>query len=255
MAAVLAVGPGAVLSHRSAAALLGLRPTARHAVDVTTAGGAHSRPGIDLHCVRALPGTEVTSLRRVPCTTAARTLLDLAEVLSRRDLERALDQAEVAGAFDRRGLEELLANHPTRRGGATLRTVLAEYAIGGGLTRSELEERFLALCLRAGLPRPELNVPLLLPDSGAAVVDALWRRECLVAETDGLGAHSTRAAFERDRHRDAQLTLAGFTVVRFTWRQVTKNARQVAVTLGRLLEQGGSAGADRDRARSNGDHP
>jgi very-short-patch-repair endonuclease len=78
-------------------------------------------------------------------------------------------------------------------------------------------------------------VPLQLPDGGAVVVDALWRRKRLVVETDGRLTHSMPAAFERDRHRDAQLALAGFTVVRFTWRQVTQKPGQAAVTLRRLL--------------------
>ena len=154
-----------------------------------------------------------------------------------RDLERALDQAEIRGVFDRRALGRVLGRHSTRRGAAALRALLDQYAVADGLTRSELEERFLALCVRSDLPRPELNVPLFLADGDTAVVDALWRRERLVIETDGRATHATGAAFERDRRRDAQLLLAGFAVVRFTWHQVTQDAPYVVATLRRLLGQ------------------
>jgi hypothetical protein len=238
MAAVLAVGRGAVLSHRSAAALLNLRPTGRTRIDVTTPHSAHPRRDIDVHRVRALPELDVTSARGIPCTIA-RTLLDLAEVLPRRELERAIDRAELDRLLDLAALEQVLRDHPTRHAVLSLRALLSEYAIGRGLPRSELEERFLMVCVRAGLPRPELNVALSLPDGGEVVVDALWRRQRLVAEADGRAAHATRAAFERDRrHRDAQLLLAGFRVVRFTWRQVTQEPRRVAATVRSLLQQG-----------------
>ncbi len=245
MAAVLAVGPGAVLSHRSAAALWNLRRTARARIDVTTPNWGHPRAGIDVHRVRALSDPDVTSVRGIPCTTVPRTLLDLAEVVPRRDLERAFEQAEVAGTFDLDALGRVIGDNPTRHGAFTLGLVLSGYAVGWGITRGELEERFLALCRRGGIRPAELNVTVGLPDGGVAVVDALWRRERLVVETDGRAAHGGPMAFERDRHRDAQLLLAGFRVVRFTWRQVTQDPRRVAATVRTLLREVGGAGTAR----------
>ncbi len=199
---------------------------------------AQDRAGIQVHRVRALPGCEVTSVQAIPCTTVARTLVDVAEVLPRRDLERAVDQAEISGLFDLGSLERTLRDHPTRRGTVVLRALLDEYEVGENLTRSELEHRFLEICERFGLPLPRVNVPLRLPHGGTAVVDALWRRDGLVVETDGRASHATSAAIERDRRRDAQLQLAGFRVVRFTWRQVASDPAGVAAILGGLLEPG-----------------
>jgi Protein of unknown function (DUF559) len=235
MAAVLAVGSGAALSHRSAAALWGLRRTARPKIDVTTPRRAHHRAVIQVHRVRALPDDDVTTVSGIPCTTVARTLLDLAEVLPRLDIERAIEQAELINSFDGNAVSRVLARHPTRRASLVLRKVLRQYEVGWGMPRSELEERFLALCARADIRRPKVNVPLAFVDDGTAIVDALWRRERLVVETDGRAVHGTRAAFERDRRRDAQLLLAGFRVARFTWRQVTQEGSEVAAILRALL--------------------
>jgi very-short-patch-repair endonuclease len=106
---------------------------------------------------------------------------------------------------------------------------------GDAITRSELEERFLALCRDASLPRPAVNVRVETNGS-AHEVDFLWREQRVVAETDGWGPHHTRAAFESDRRRDADLLVAGFWVVRFTWRQVTREPERVAATLRTILD-------------------
>ena len=234
IAAVLACGSRAVLSHRSAAALWGLRPTARTAVDVTVPWRAgRSRPGIDIHRVTSLHPADTTTAHGIPCTTVARTLLDLAEVVARRSLERAVDQAEVLRLFDRHAVDDVLERAAGRRGAAALRAVLAETEFGSVLTRSELEERFLSLCLRASLPRPEVNAWLCL-DDGAVQVDFLWRAHELIVETDGHRSHGTRGAFERDRRRDQRLMRAGWRVVRFTWRQIAGDPTEVAETIAAL---------------------
>ena len=129
----------------------------------------------------------------------------------------AIEAAEVAAAL-RRALESYA---PTERG-----------------TPSEVERRFIRLCRRFGGPLPSINVPLPLPDGGVAIVDAVWRRERLVVELDGPRTHGTRAAFERDRRRDAQLMLSGYGVVRFTWRQVTEAPTAIGATVQRLLRGG-----------------
>jgi hypothetical protein len=233
-AAVLACGPGAVLSHRSAAALWGIRPTTRTGIEVMTPGRVgRRRAGIEVHDAASLRAADITQVHHIPCTTLARTLLDLAAVLDRRALERAYDQAEVLGVLDRKAVEDLLARSSCRPGLAALRAVV-QAERPPSLTRSELEKRFLAICSAAALPRPQVNawVPL---NGGGIEVDFLWREQRLIVETDSHRFHGTRAAFERDRVRDQRLLLKGWRVARFTWRQVLRDPEDVAVTVRTLL--------------------
>jgi Transcriptional regulator, AbiEi antitoxin/REase_MTES_1575 len=234
MAAVLACGPGAVLSHRSAAALWGIRPTARSGIDVTApARAGRRRAGIDVHDAATLAASDVTRVDAIPCTTVPRTLLDLAAVLDRRALERAYDQAEVLRVLDSAAVEDLLARSPRRHGVAALRAVV-QAAAPLALTRSELEERFLSICAAAGIPRPRVNawVPLV---GGGVEVDFFWPAHRLIVETDGHRVHGTRHAFERDRRRDRRLLLAGWRVARFTWRQLVRDPDEVVATIRTLL--------------------
>jgi hypothetical protein len=236
MAAVLACGPGAVLSHRSAAMLWGLHEAATAQVDVTSPGRAgRGRRGIAAHSAATLDRRDVTAVDRIPCTTVARTLLDLAELLDRPGLERACERAERLGLFDGRAVEEVLARATGRSGSAALAAVLEAWRPEVLRTRSELERRFLGLCSAADVPRPEPNAWIPLPGGGAIEVDFLWRGAGLVVETDGHCFHGTRRAFEDDRRRDQRLLVAGFTVARFTWRQVLERPREVAATVRRLL--------------------
>jgi hypothetical protein len=222
MAAVLACGPGAVLSHRSAAQLWGLRPhRGTHAEVSVPRAAARQLPGIRVHRRGRLRPGEVTVVDGVPCTSLALTLLDLAAVIDRRGVERACDQAEVLELFDLRAVRDVLGRRAGQRGAGVLRAVLAEHAIGTTPTWSALEERFLGVCRRAGLPHPEVNAWLVL-DGSAHRVDFLWRAARLVVETDGRRVHRTRAAVERDRARDVALFAAGYATVRCTWRQVTQ---------------------------------
>jgi hypothetical protein len=236
MAAVLACGPGAVLSHRSAAALWNLRGTSRSAIDVTRPRkGVRSRDGIDLHASAGLTAADVTTVDRIPCTTVARTLLDLAEVVPRRALERACEQAEVLRVFDGRKVDDTLRRATGRRGAAILRAVLATMQPGQTITRNDFEERLLALCDAEGLPRPGANAWV-----EGYEVDFLWDRERLIVETDGFAVHGTRQAFGRDRRRDQRLAAAGFTVIRCTWDQIDA---ELAQTIRSLLLRSASAEA------------
>jgi hypothetical protein len=233
MAAVLAAGPSAVLSHRSAAALWGIRRWRGGNADVTTPSSRRQRPGITWH-VTNLPADEITSLAAIPVTTVPRTLFDLAAVLDHRGIELAINEAEVRRYADHLSLPAMLERHPRRRGAATIRAILAAGGLGTALTRSELEERFLRFLARRGLPRPELNAPIAL--AGRFVeVDCVWRRSRLIAELDGRAAHGTAAAFERDRARDRALNAAGWRVVRITWRQLSEVPRELAADIGVLL--------------------
>jgi len=231
MAAVLACGPKAVLSHRSAAHHLGLRPCSRQAVDVTAPGRTgKNRPRIDVHRATGLDKRDITIVNGIPCTTVARTLLDLAEKIDKTALERAVEQAEKLGIFDLTAVVDVTNRAGKMRGATKLQAVLKTYTPEPAFFRSELERRFLALCRTAGLPRPRTNNV-----TGADEIDFTWPDRRLMVEADSHRHHGTRAAFERDRRRDQRLTAAGWRVVRFTWRQVDEEPEHVAATLRSLV--------------------
>jgi hypothetical protein len=243
LAAVLAVGDGAALSHRSAASLWDLLPGGAGDPEVAVARRLKRRPGIRLHCLRSLPKGHVTTRNAIPCTTVSRTLVDLAAVLPPRRLERALGQAEVLRLYNRNEIEVILAANPRRPGSRTLRALLGGPDPSTTLTRSPLEELLLALCERAGLQRPEFNVPYTLPDGTEIVIDALWRSAALAVELDSRGFHSSWRAQIRDRRRDAQLTLAGLKPLRFTEGDLTADADVTIALLHGLLGDGSSGGS------------
>jgi very-short-patch-repair endonuclease len=226
LAAVLSYGEHAVLSHRAAAVLWGLCRERSPRIDVTVpSGGGRRRRGAIIVHRSPLPPAEVTVKEGVPVTTPARTLVDLADVLPRRALERAIDEA----AYLRMDLAELEPRRG-RRGAGLLARVLAEHDPGSTRTRSPLEERMLSLCRRFGLSQPEINRVV-----EGHEVDFSWQDPRLIVETDGWDAHGTRGAFERDRVRDAELTAAGWRVVRITKRRLAREPDAVAQQLGGLL--------------------
>ena len=230
IAAVLACGPGAVLSHRSAADLWGLLPTSRARIEVTAVarGGRARRPGIELHCVRRLDRRDMTAMRGIPVTTVARTLVDLAAGAQPRQLERALEQAYVLRLLRVGALDDALSRANGRRTVALRRLLAAERR--PTLTRSELEERFLDLVRRGGLPDPELNVHL-----HGYEVDFLWRSQRRVVEVDGHAYHSSRRALARDRRKDDDLEAAGYRVTRFTADQVLRDPEDALARTRRAL--------------------
>lgn len=235
MAAVLSYGRHAVLSHRSAAQLWDLRRGGGSTIDVTVPRGyGRSRGNVRAHEVRTLTAADVTRLRGIPCTTVPRTLLDLADVLSRQRLERAVAQAEVMGVFDLNAIDDVLKRAAGRCGAARLREILDEYEEGTALTQSELEELVLAICMTIDVERPKVNGWIVL-DDGAVQVDLLWPEQKLIVEVDGHRFHGGRRAFEEDRERDQRLTLAGYRVVRFTWRQITREPEMVGRRIAELL--------------------
>jgi predicted transcriptional regulator of viral defense system len=204
MAAVLAGGDGALLSHRSAASLwrhLPPRPP-EAPIEVSTPGRhAQSRPGLRMHRIRMIQDDEATSLHGIPITTPARTLLDLAAVLSAHELERTLARALRDGVEEHR-LLELLARYPRRAGAPLLRSLLGEENLV--FTRSHAEEVFLAILDRGGLPKPETNVRIR-----GFEVDCFFRAARLIVEIDGFSYHSSPTSIGRDHHRDQVLYLAG----------------------------------------------
>lgn len=234
MAAVLACGPGAVLSHRSVAELLGIRWAESLLIDVSTPGRrGHRRPGIVVHSGDVLTEVDLTVVSGIPATTVARTLLDLASVVGPDALRRACREAEVQRLFDLRAVNDLLNRSRGRRGVRVLRNVV-EGMGEPSHTRSELEERFLGLCLQAGLPRPSVNSTVEVAGE-ILEVDFAWPSHHLVVEADGRLFHDTASAFERDRRRDQLLARAGWRVIRCTWRQATREPGDLVATIRSLL--------------------
>ena len=227
LAAVLACGDRAVLSHRSAAALWGLRPDATGPIDVTIPrGGSRHRVGITIHTTRSLDETEVSTCEGIRCTSPARTLVDLAGTVTPRALDRALERSVILRLFDLPAIDAALARATGRRGARTLHNLLATLADEPAPIRNELERRFLDLVRDAGLPRPIVNGIV-----AGYEVDFHWPAQRLIAETDGRATHDTPYGFERDHTRDLDLELAGWHVVRVTWRQVADRPNRVAALL------------------------
>ena len=228
-AAVLACGgpERAVLSHRSAAAVWDLIPPPS-VIEVTTLAQSRSMRGVKVHRRKSL---ERTNHQGLPITTVAQTLLDLAATQSDHRVKRTCHRAEILRLLDARSTRALIERSEGRPGTARLTRAIDELATTEPqITRTELEERFLELVAEAGLPRPEVNTRV-----EGLEVDFLWRDERLIVETDGAATHLTPTAFERDRERDQILMLAGYRVVRFTWRQVIEEPGRVARALRELL--------------------
>ena len=231
-AALLAVGRAAVLSHRSAGALWGLLRADgdADAVDVTVAGRQPgARAGVRVHRVRTLDPCEVATRDGLAVTTPARTLLDLSAVVPARDLARALEEAELQRVVRVADLQLALRRHRGHRGIRALRAAL-DARREPRLTRSRAEARLLELVLAAGFPMPETSVRV-----GRHEVDLLWRAQRLVVEVDGYAFHGSRAAFERDRRRDADLLAAGHRVLRVTWRHLDGEPEAVVARLATAL--------------------
>lgn len=245
LAAVLAVGPGAALSHRAAGAQWGFLDWDGDEIEVTVAQRRQGRPGLRLHVVRALAPHDVTVRATIPVTTPARTLLDLADVLGDRPLRRALHEAEVQRRVSHPQLIAQLARANGRRGAARLAALVAD---GPTPTRSELEDRLLELLARHGLPRPQTNVrlhgpPRPQPNARPAgltttiEVDFLFPALDLVIETDGERYHGTRLARAADARRQAELEAAGYRVLRLTWADVAQDEERTVARLRSVLPQ------------------
>ncbi len=255
MAAVLACGPGAVLSHRSAAALWGLRKDRRPTTDVTAPNRRGRAPrGISAHRDGSLIDADRTVLHGIPCTTVPRTLLDLAAVVHIEELRRAISEAEVLRLLDHQAVRRLIKRSRGRRGVARLRMLLDGIHPQTKRTRSDLELLFLEMCTRAGLPEPEVNVKLNVGDRFLKP-DFLWRDAGLIIEADSRRYHDTDSAFQIDRKREQRLMLAGWRVARCTWEQVEHEPRQLAETIRRLLEQVALQPTGRKPRSASGNRP
>ena len=227
-AAVLAVGEGALLSHFAAAEVWELCAARPGPIDVTVPGrNARNRAGVRVHRVTHLHPSDITRRHDLPITSPARTLLDLATRLTPRDLARATEEAQVQRRVTSHSLNEQFRRYPNHRGTAALRSATPT---NPSLTRSEAERRLLELIRAARLPAPQTNRKI-----AGHEVDFLWPAQRLIVEVDGFAFHSTRAAFERDRVRDADLLQAGYRVIRITWRRLTTEPEAVIATLAAAL--------------------
>ncbi len=219
MAAVLASGPGAVLSHGTAMELWGMRGSHGDVEVLRRSGGVHRRrPGICLHQTRSLPPDHVTVEQGIPTTTPERALLDMAGRLDARQQERALVSGDRNGCLNWSVLQRMVSRGKGKRGIGRLRRVAMEVDPRAADAASPLEVDFLALCREFGLPLPQVNV--LVED---ILVDFYWPAEQVIVETDGYMYHANRPAFENDHERAVTLTLAGYTVHRATYRMLTWN--------------------------------
>jgi very-short-patch-repair endonuclease len=208
MAAVLAYGPDAVASHRTAAAIWELWSSGAK-LDVTTPRHKRSRKKIRAHTATLYP-EDITVQNGIPVTSVARTILDLAEVLSQEHLTRVIENAVRAELFDLRALDAAIARRPGARGVKRLKAALADYR-GAPDLRSKHERYFRRLIARAGLPTPQFNVLVQ-----GILVDVYWPDWKLIVEIDSVAFHATPTAFEQDRIRDAELQKAGYRVLRIT---------------------------------------
>jgi very-short-patch-repair endonuclease len=238
MAAVLACGPGAVLSHGSAAELWGFGASNAGRIDVIAPNRRGRCPsGITAHRDGTIRGADRLKVDGIPCTTVPRTLLDLAGSTSVGALRRALSESEVLRLLDKPAARRLIRRSPGRRGVARLRVLLDELHPETSRTRSELERLFLRMVVRAKLPEPEVNVWLPV-DGGAVKPDFLWRDANLVIEADSRRFHDTDSAFVSDRRREQRLLVAGWRVSHCTWEQVEQEPRRLAGIIATLIAQG-----------------
>lgn len=271
MAACLACGPRAVLSHRSAAILWQLlrAPSRPASIDVLLPSGNRRHPGLRIRRIRTVRPDEITQLYRIPVTTVERTLLDLAACVAPRKLEQALALALARNLTRPDRVEAILARHEGEPGAPALRSLLEGRTPPGAITDGRAASRRRAASRprddsrprAASRPRPtgrarhgaaltrsEAEERFLVLVRAAGIeepevnvviegyeVDFFWRPERLVTEIDGFAYHSTRSAFEADRRRDAALAAAGYRVTRVTWHQIAREPEAVLVRLARAL--------------------
>lgn len=234
LATILWAGPGAALSHREAAAIHGLLPSNRARIEVTTTRRIRAaRPGVAVHHSAVLDAEDTVTVAGMRVTTVARTLVDLADVVPKDSLAKALREAEHLRVVDMHDLREAMTRtcHRPGTGHAKLKAVLEEHRRRGTqLTRSVLEDRFLQLCERHGLPRPRTNFHV-----AGHEVDACWPASRLAVELDGWARHKDRVAFQRDRTKGNAILQAGWRLLRYTHDDIVRRPAETAAALGAFL--------------------
>jgi very-short-patch-repair endonuclease len=225
LAAVLACGPQALLSHHQAGRVHGLLRRTSREIHVTAPRGCKPKPGIVVHRSRLIHPDDRTTVDGIPTTSVARTLVDLADVTSDSLLAAAVNEAEVQRRFDLNQLEATLDRLPGRTGRHRLARILAAYTDPPGYNTTEAERRLLSLCRRHGMPRPQ-RVAL-----AGYELDFYWPDARLAVEVDGGAFHRTRRAFHEDRRRDRRLAAHGIQVARVSWRDLVESETELAAEL------------------------
>lgn len=239
-AATLACGDGAVISHRSAAALMGLLDRGPASIDVIAPGWRGRRvDGIRRHDVRRPQPWETGTYDGIPCTSPARTFVDLAGVVGVRTLRSAFERAAARKLLDIEAIETSIGPGG-RRGTPALRGLLDEWRPVAAVAKtarlkSPLEAKILPLLAKRGLPMPLANVPVDLAE-GRIEVDFLWREHRLVLEADSRAFHATDVASERDRWRDRELMRVGYSTLRVTWEQAEKETEEIGAAIAARLQ-------------------
>ncbi len=226
---MLACGPGAMLSHESAASLWGFLPRWSFPLEVTTEV-KRSRPGITTHRCRSLGPSDITHQRGVPTTTRARTILDIAPALAAKQLTRLVNDALRSRHLRRTALQNIVDRNPFHPGAKLLRPFAETTA---NSTASDFEDEFLAFVQRYGLPTPQINVIV-----HGREVDAYFPDAKLIVEADGWEFHNDRQAFEDDRERDAENLRHGLNTLRITRQRMTHTPDREAERLQEILEHG-----------------
>jgi very-short-patch-repair endonuclease len=236
--------PGAVVSHRSAAVLLGIGEVAPLVVDlIPSEQRGRKIDGIKSHRV-PFPGRhELIAVRGIVCTSVARTTVDLAGVYGEKRLRETLERAAAAGKLDLVGIEAVLDSGTRRRGAPCLRRVIEEWrpvaeTARYATVRSLFEAKLLPLVAKAGLPMPRINAPVRTAER-ILEVDLLWDDERFVVEADSRRHHGAEVAFERDRKRDLELMEVHYEVLRVTWKQVEREPQKVFGVVRSELERRG----------------
>ena len=239
LAAALACGDRAVISHGSAAELIGLWDKRLALIDVIPPNwSGREIQGIRWHRVRLPEGSEVEVRDGITCTSPARTIVDMAGRSGWASLRGLVEQAAILRQLDVDEIDRILAQG-RRLGAPRLRAVLAPWRTGedepAPRLRSRLEARLFARLVEEGLPRPRCNVRLRI-EGRFLEVDLLWEEQWLAIETDGEETHGTRVAFQRDRRRDQLLIAAGYRTARVTWEQVRDEPDDVVDRIARMLK-------------------
>jgi Protein of unknown function (DUF559) len=234
--------PGSVISHRSAAFLLGIGERSPIAVDVISPKQrGRAIDGIRFHAVPYPARSEWGYVDGIPCTSPARTIVDLAGTYGGNELRETVERAATERLLDLAAIDAVLANGPRRRGAPCLREVLTAWrpvadTMRHATVRSLFEAKLLPLVASAGLPPPRPNAHVHTAER-VLEVDLLWERERLVVEADSRRHHGIEIAFDRDHLRDRELTVAGYRVLRVTWREVEKEAPAVLAVIRQELVQ------------------
>jgi very-short-patch-repair endonuclease len=250
LAAALASGRGAVVSHRSAAFLLGIGERSPRVIDVIPPRqGGRKVDGIRFHNVTFPSRHELVRVQGIVCTSVARTVVDIAGTYGEDGLQETFERAAAGGKLDLAAIEAVLGSGPRRRGTPCLRRVIDEWrpvaeTATYATVRSLFEAKLLPLVAAAGLPIPRINAPVRTAER-ILEVDLLWDDERFVVEADSRRHHATEVAFERDRKRDLDLMDVHYEVLRVTWKQVEREPQKVFAVVRSELER-------RRAAASNG---